>query len=143
MLAQPDLGRQGAFGSVSTGVSLRPLYLIIIRLLGSLVLLGRSKASKDVEIMVRRHEVKCTRLTALARAGDWAAWSYSRLEARAVEARHPGREVASPCPRITAQAFRKTPPGAATPTQPCGRSPDNPISRYPQHCRAQKTWSEA
>jgi putative transposase len=38
-------------------VSLRLLYLIFVRLLNLLLLLGRSSASKDVELLVLRHEV--------------------------------------------------------------------------------------
>jgi hypothetical protein len=38
-------------------VSVRLLYLTLIRVFGWLVLLGRGQASKDVEIMVLRHEV--------------------------------------------------------------------------------------
>lgn len=38
-------------------MSVRLLYLTLIRVFGWLVLLGRSQASKDVEIMVLRHEV--------------------------------------------------------------------------------------
>jgi tetratricopeptide (TPR) repeat protein len=38
-------------------VSVRPLYLLVVRVFGWLVLLSRSQASKDAEILVLRHEV--------------------------------------------------------------------------------------
>jgi putative transposase len=42
-------------------MAFRLLYLIVIRVLGWLVLPGRSQASKDAEIMVLRHEVAMLR----------------------------------------------------------------------------------
>ena len=44
-------------------MSVRLLYLIFIRLCGWLVLLGRSPASKNVELLVLRHEVAVLRGT--------------------------------------------------------------------------------
>jgi hypothetical protein len=44
-------------------VSLRLLYLIFLQLVNLLLLLGRSSASKDVELLVLRHEVAVLRRT--------------------------------------------------------------------------------
>jgi putative transposase len=53
-------------------VALRLLYLIFLHLLNLLMLLGRSSASKDIELLVLRHEVAVSRRTDLRPRMDWA-----------------------------------------------------------------------
>ena len=53
-------------------MSLRLLYLFMIQVFGWLVLLGRSEASKDAEIMILRHEVALLRRQASRPKPDWA-----------------------------------------------------------------------
>ncbi|WP_084773780.1 helix-turn-helix domain-containing protein [Nonomuraea candida] len=53
-------------------MSLRLLYLIVIRVFGWLVLPGRSEAVKDIEIMMLRHEVAVLRRQVVQPKPGWA-----------------------------------------------------------------------
>jgi putative transposase len=55
-----------------TAVSLRLLYLILMGLLSWLALLGRATSSKDIELLVLRHEVAVLRRTNPKPRLDWA-----------------------------------------------------------------------
>jgi putative transposase len=54
------------------GMSLRLLYLILIGLLNWLALLNRATSSKEIELLVLRHEVAVLRRTNPRPRLDWA-----------------------------------------------------------------------
>ena len=53
-------------------MSVRLLYLIFVQVLGLVLLLGRTSAAKDVELLVLRHEVAVLRRTNPRPRMDWA-----------------------------------------------------------------------
>ena len=53
-------------------MSLRLLYLIFLQVLGLVLLIGRTSATKDVELLVLRHEVAVLRRTHPRPRMDWA-----------------------------------------------------------------------
>jgi putative transposase len=55
-----------------SAVSLRLVYLIFLQVLGLILLIGRTSAAKDVELLVLRHEVAVLRRTNPRPRMDWA-----------------------------------------------------------------------
>jgi putative transposase len=77
-------------------MSLRLLYLIFIRLCGWLILLSRSSASKNAELLVLRHEVAVLRRTHPRPRLDWADRAVMAALIRLLPGRLRARRLVTP-----------------------------------------------
>src|SRR5436190_235038 len=108
-------------------MAVRLLYVIVIRVFGWLVLLGRGQASKDAEIMVLRHEATALRRQVARPKPDWA----DRAVLAAL-AQQRARRAARPSDRHAGHAAGLAPPpdhtqvGVSEPARPTEDQSDHP-----------------
>jgi hypothetical protein len=77
-------------------VTLRLLYLIFQQLLGLLLLMGRTSSTKDVEVLVLRHEVAMLRRTNPRPLPDWADRAVFATLIRRLPTRLRGHRLVTP-----------------------------------------------
>ena len=77
-------------------VSFRLLYLIFLQVLGLISLLGRTAASKDIELQVLRHEVAMLRRTNPRPRLDWADRAVLAALIRQLPTRLRGHRLVTP-----------------------------------------------
>ena len=77
-------------------VSLRLLYLIFQQVLGLLLLMGRTASTKDIELLVLRHEVTVLRRTNPKPRLDWADRALFATLVRRLPTRVRGHRLVTP-----------------------------------------------
>jgi hypothetical protein len=77
-------------------MSVHLLYLIVVRVFGWLVLLGRRQASKDAKILMLRHEVMVLRRQVVRPEPDWADRAVMAALARLLPAALRGSRLVTP-----------------------------------------------
>jgi len=78
------------------GVSLRLLYLIFLQVLGLVLQMGRTSSTKDIEVLVLRHEVAVLRRTNPRPHLDWADRAVFAALVRQLPARLRSRRLVTP-----------------------------------------------
>src|SRR5215203_7391153 len=108
-------------------VSLRLLYLIFLQMLGLIVMMGRTTSSKDVELLVLRHEVAVLRRTNPTPRLDWADRALFAALIRRLPAALRGHRLVTPATVL--RWHRRLVASKWTYTNRSGRPPlDDPIA---------------
>jgi len=123
-----------------TAVSLRLLYLILMGLLSWLTLLGRATSSKDIELLVLRHEVAVLRRTNPKPRLDWADRALLAALIRRLPAMLRGHRLVTPATDL--RWHRRLVTKKWTYPNRCGRPPLNPaiVALIERLARENQTW---